>query len=138
MPSEAEWEKAARGCDSKRQYPFEKEIAPNQANYSQTGVESTSAVGCFPGGASPYGCLDMAGNVWEWSRNTREKYPYKCDDREDVRKNVGSYRVVRGGSWIDPAGNCRCSCQGRINPDFRDNYLGFRVVLVPSSLSPAR
>ena len=138
LPSEAEWEKGARGCKDKRQYPFEGEIDPNLANYGQTGIASTSAVGCFPGGASPYSCLDMSGNVWEWCRSTREDSPYKRDDREDVAKNVGSDRVIRGGGWDDPAGGCRCSCRLRIDPVDRVDDLGFRVVLVPSSLSPVR
>ena len=137
LPSEAEWEKGARGCQDKRPYPFEGEIAPNLANYGQTGIEGTSAVGCFPGGASPYECLDMAGNVWEWCRNTYTKYPYKCDDHEDVTKKVSSYRVFRGGSWDCSAGYCRCSGRRRALPGFRGVGLGFRVVLVPSSLSPA-
>ena len=79
----------------------------------------------------------MAGNVWEWCRNTHEEYPYKCDDREDVRKTVGSFRVFRGGSWNGPAESCRCSYRLRIGPVHGVVGLGFRVVLVPSSLSPA-
>jgi formylglycine-generating enzyme required for sulfatase activity len=131
LPSEPQWEKAARGTDG-RIYPWGGEADPNRANYDETGIRATSAVGCFPGGASPYGCLDMAGNVWEWTRSLYKPYPYNAaDGREDP--DAEGVRVVRGGSWFVALVSARCSVRNWDSPVIRSSDLGFRVVCSPIS-----
>jgi formylglycine-generating enzyme required for sulfatase activity len=137
LPSEAEWEKAARGTEG-RIYPRGNDPVPNRSNYRDTGINDTTAVGCFPGGVTPYGCLDMAGNVWEWTRSLwGDPYPTEAKERtqpEDLsargnrvlRNSVvlinGYYvyctyrddlhRMLRGGAFDDDAYYVRCAYRG--------------------------
>lgn len=114
---------------NKRRYPWEDKSAhPNFANYSDTGIGATSTVGCFPGGASPYGCEEMSGNVWERCQTKwRENYKQPPDENLDGT----ALRVLRGGAFSSNHGYVRCADRYWHNPDDWGNYFGFRVVLSP-------
>ena len=90
-------------------------------------------MGCFPGGASPYGVEEMSGNVWEWTSSLYRPYPYRTDDgREDL--TAADRRVVRGGSFDDLEGLVRCAVRFGNGPNVLFRSLGFRLVVVPRSL----
>ena len=136
LPSEAEWEKAARGANDALIFPWGNEFDAKRCNVNESGFGGTTPVGIFPNGASPYGCLDMAGNVWEWTRSLYDfGYPYLPNDpkREDLRAGDEIRRVVRGGSWFSNRDYARCAVRVRNRPDYRDFDLGFRVVLLCSA-----
>lgn len=171
LPSEAEWEKAARGGETisvepviislgdrwedvaatelrsnphpQRRYPWSDTPEPDRANYDETNIGTTSAVGCFPDGASPYGVEEMSGNVWEWTRSLWGTdwqkpdfvYPYKPQDgREDLAAPQIVLRVLRGGAFHLYERLVRCAIRYGNNPVIRYGYLGFRVVVVPPCL----
>ena len=130
LPSEAEWEKAARGAHG-RIYPWgDAPPAPDLANYPDAGLRTTAPVGSFPRGASPYGVLDMSGNVWEWTRSLYRDYPY---DASDGRESPDSprLRVLRGGSFLYRPHNLQAARRMGDMPDLRMSDYGFRVVITP-------
>ena len=141
LPSELEWEKAARGGLVGAVFPWGDTPDPNRANYADSNIGNTSAVGCFPPNA--YRLYDMIGNVWEWTRSLWGKdwdkpefgYPYQPDDpkREDLRAGNGMLRVVRGGSWSYNRDDLRCAVRLGDLPGFCLNFNGFRVVVVYSA-----
>jgi formylglycine-generating enzyme required for sulfatase activity/predicted Ser/Thr protein kinase len=128
LPTEAQWEKAARGTGS-RKYPWgNKEPGKTMANFLSY-VGKTALVGSYPKGASPYGLLDMAGNVREWCRDWYGKRYYKSSpDKNPTGPKNGTYRVMRGGSWFDyRARDLRCANRFSNESYYRSNDLGFRL-----------
>jgi len=109
LPTEEEWEKAARGVDGNI-YPFGMDFDPDKANTSLSGIVGTTEVGSYPEGTSPYGLFDMAGNVWEWT---------------DSDYGKGRF-AARGGSWGLSHRFARTFSRVGYAPDVRINNLGFR------------
>jgi len=155
LPSEAEWEKAARGGlpspahggepalslpkgvgDGGQEYPWGDEWDATRCNNSELELGGTTPVGIFPEGSSPYGVLDLSGNVWEWTRSYYRAYPYDAKDgRENLATGEDVFRVLRGGAFGHVAGSVRAACRYGSYPRYRHDAYGFRVVVVsPVSL----
>ena len=143
LPSESEWERAARWPDD-RWLPWlprtgkdksapkaEKQSLQGYCNWYGSSVSATSPVGMYPNGASQCDAEDMIGNVWEWTRTRWREVPDRWEDA-DIRDEDGSgARVLRGGSWVDVApGGLRCAARVGYGPGSSSGIIGFRVVCV--------
>ena len=131
LPTEAEWEKAARG-EFGFEWPWGNEFDANNRISSEGGKDGTTPVGAYSRqGDSPFGCADLVGNVWEWTHSLWKPYRYEANDGREDPKSVDN-RVLRGGSFLSYRRLARCAYRDGFRPGDRDGYLGFRVgVLSP-------
>jgi formylglycine-generating enzyme required for sulfatase activity len=131
LPSEAEWERACRGDDG-RLFPWgEQAPTPTLSNYNNL-VGETTAVGSYPDGASPYGLLDLSGNVWEWTSSLDIGYPYAAHDGREEASAAGK-RIVRGGSFYYTQYQLRCVARTGFDPTTAADQFGLRVAQSPPS-----
>jgi toxoflavin biosynthesis protein ToxD len=127
LPSELEWERAARAGRPDAIFPYGDVPDASRANMSGSGIDSPSSVGCFEPNA--LGLHDLAGNLWEWTRSRYKPYPYRPDQPRENLALDSENRVLRGGCSFSNRHSARCALRYLFHPRSRSFDFGFRVVL---------
>ncbi|WP_313929253.1 SUMF1/EgtB/PvdO family nonheme iron enzyme [Pseudoxanthomonas sp.] len=127
LPSEVEWEAAARGQGGRR-YAWGEDFDTGRCNSFETHIRGTTPVGVFPSGDTPERAADMCGNVCEWTSSADHRYPYAADTKREDPERKEVWRVLRGGSWNNYLNLARCAYRSNSLPGARDSGVGFRLV----------
>jgi formylglycine-generating enzyme required for sulfatase activity len=127
LPTEAQWEKAARG-EYGNEWPWGNEFGLGKCNSEEENKRAPTPIDEFPDGESVFGVADLAGNVWEWTHTLFTKYPYQFDYED---QGSDGRRTLRGGSYFSPRWDVRCATRNGNSPENKFNYIGFRVCAVP-------